>query len=168
MSDLCVGLMSGTSLDGIDAALVRIDEEKSVHLEAFQTIEYSNDLRIRLLEAMGVTDRLHVVELDVELGELFAGAVSSLLEQSSTSIEDLSFVASHGQTIWHSPGKESLQIGSASVLAGRLGVPVVSDFRTADIEAGGQGAPLVPMRGSSTGFLPSPLIPGITSWFPIV
>jgi anhydro-N-acetylmuramic acid kinase len=83
--------------------------------------------------------------LHVALGERFAGAVLSLLAASKTKPRDLSFVASHGQTIWHEPGRATLQLGDAAVLAERIGVRVVSDFRARDVAAGGQGAPLVPL-----------------------
>src|SRR5947207_14181878 len=86
-----------------------------------------------------------VAFLHVALGERFAGAVLSLLAQARVTPRDLSFVASHGQTIWHEPGRATLQLGDAAVMAERLGVRVVSDFRSRDVAAGGQGARLVPL-----------------------
>ena len=75
----------------------------------------------------------------------FAGAVLQLLATTKVSPKELGFVASHGQTIWHEPGRATFQLGDAAVIAERLGVPVVSDFRARDVAAGGQGAPLVPL-----------------------
>src|SRR2546430_13898723 len=86
-----------------------------------------------------------VAFLHVALGERFAAAVLALLATSKTSPKDLSFIASHGQTIWHEPGRATFQLGDAAVLAERVGVRVVSDFRARDVAAGGQGAPLVPL-----------------------
>ncbi|PYP12876.1 MAG: anhydro-N-acetylmuramic acid kinase, partial [Gemmatimonadetes bacterium] len=77
--------------------------------------------------------------------ERFAGAVLALLAQARVSPRDLGFVASHGQTIWHEPGRATFQLGDAAVIAERVGVQVVSDFRARDVAAGGQGAPLVPL-----------------------
>src|SRR5437764_565097 len=81
--------------------------------------------------------------LHVALGERFAGAILQLLAGSGTAPSDVSFVASHGQTIWHEPGRATLQLGDPAVIAERVGVRVVSDFRSRDVAAGGQGAPLV-------------------------
>src|SRR5207302_16730 len=83
--------------------------------------------------------------LHVALGERFAGAILQLLAGSGTAPSDVSFVASHGQTIWHEPGRATLQLGDPAVIAERVGVRVVSDFRSRDVAAGGQGAPLVPL-----------------------
>jgi anhydro-N-acetylmuramic acid kinase len=83
--------------------------------------------------------------LHVALGERFAGAVLALLAQAKVAPKELSFVASHGQTIWHEPGRATFQLGDAAVIAERVGVQVVSDFRARDVAAGGQGAPLVPL-----------------------
>src|SRR5438552_3684911 len=83
--------------------------------------------------------------LHVALGERFAGAVLQLLAQAKVAPRDVSFIASHGQTIWHEPGRATLQLGDPAVIAERVGVRVVSDFRSRDVAAGGQGAPLVPL-----------------------
>src|SRR5207249_4549163 len=83
--------------------------------------------------------------LNVALGERFAGAVLQLLAQAKVAPGELSFIASHGQTIWHEPGRATLQLGDPAVIAERVGVRVVSDFRSRDVAAGGQGAPLVPL-----------------------
>src|SRR2546425_817579 len=145
MSDaLAVGVMSGTSLDGISTALVRL-QDSGVALVAFRQEPYSSAERGAIIDAIARGTAKDLAVLHVALGERIAGAVLALLAQARVSPKDLSFVASHGQTIWHEPGRATLQLGDAAVLAERLGVRVVSDFRARDVAAGGQGAPLVPL-----------------------
>src|SRR6267378_1212196 len=141
---LAVGVMSGTSLDGISAALVRLDDT-AVELVAFRQEPYSAAERGSIIDTMARGTPKDVAFLHVALGERFAGAVLALLAQARVAPKDLSFIASHGQTIWHEPGRATFQLGDASVLAERVGVRVVSDFRARDVAAGGQGAPLVPL-----------------------
>jgi len=143
---LAVGLMSGTSLDGVSTALVRLTADPpGATLVAFRQEPYSAVERGSIIDAMARGTPKELAFLHVALGERFAGAVLSLLAASKTKPSDLSFVASHGQTIWHEPGRATLQLGDAAVLAERIGVRVVSDFRARDVAAGGQGAPLVPL-----------------------
>jgi anhydro-N-acetylmuramic acid kinase len=138
--------MSGTSLDGVSTALVRITPDPlDAKLVAFRQEPYSAAERGQIIDAIARGGAKELAVLHVALAERFAGAVLQLLAQAKTSPRDLSFVASHGQTIWHDPGRATLQIGDAAVLAERLGVRVVSDFRARDVAAGGQGAPLVPL-----------------------
>ena len=137
--------MSGTSLDGVDAALVRIHGERSVELCGFTSQSYVPSDRRLIREAIADGGARELAALDVLLAERFADAARALCERASVDMDTVEVVGSHGQTIWHTPGTTSLQIGNASVLAQRLGARVVSDFRSADIAAGGQGAPLVPM-----------------------
>jgi anhydro-N-acetylmuramic acid kinase len=145
MSDtLAVGVMSGTSLDGISTALVRL-KDGTAELVAFRQEPYSVAERGAMIDAMARGTPKDVAFLHVALGERFAGAVLALLAQARVSPRDLAFVASHGQTLWHEPGRATFQLGDASVLAERVGVRVVSDFRARDVAAGGQGAPLVPL-----------------------
>ncbi|NMB02842.1 MAG: anhydro-N-acetylmuramic acid kinase [Firmicutes bacterium] len=144
--ELAVGLMSGTSIDGIDAALVRIYEDNSFELIDFFTQPFTSEQREYIL---GLCDprTANVEEIcwaNMELGELFAQAVISLAERSGTELAQIDFVGSHGQTIYHIPGHSTLQIGEPSVIANRTGIVTVGDFRPADIALGGQGAPLVP------------------------
>src|SRR5213078_332982 len=141
---LAVGVMSGTSLDGISTALVRIGDGKA-ELVAFRQEPYSAAERDAIIDAIARGTPKDVAFLHVALGERFAGAVLALLAQARVSPRDLAFVASHGQTIWHEPGRATFQLGDAAVLAERVGVRVVSDFRARDVAAGGQGAPLVPL-----------------------
>jgi anhydro-N-acetylmuramic acid kinase len=140
---LVVGLMSGTSVDAIDAALVRIsgsERETRAELVRFDETPWPAELRSRLLQIShgeGCTE--DVSELHFELAEHFARAARAVC---GTTTPDA--VASHGQTVSHIGGVATLQLGSPAVLAARLQTLVVSDFRSADIALGGQGAPLVP------------------------
>jgi anhydro-N-acetylmuramic acid kinase len=137
--------MSGTSLDGVDVALVEIRGERDVTLRGFRTRPYTAEERDRILDAIANGTARELAQLHRNLGEWFAEAAESLLGASGASPADLSFIASHGQTVWHDGGRASLQLGCPATIAERLGVRVVSDFRARDVAAGGQGAPLVPM-----------------------
>lgn len=146
---LVVGLMSGTSADGIDAALVRVSgsgRATRVKLHAFVIVPFEPLVRRQVLQVSdGDGNAAAVSALNFALGAVFADAAHTLLETAGVAPDDVDLVASHGQTVSHTPlGGATLQIGEAAVIAERLGVPVVSDFRTADVAAGGQGAPLVP------------------------
>jgi anhydro-N-acetylmuramic acid kinase len=137
------GIMSGTSLDGIDVAIVDI-VGKQVRTVAHSTTPYTAAIRQRVLAVSGAAG---ISRLNFELGDLYAKAVLQTCRRNKIPVESLELVGCHGQTIYHEGGgrrANTLQIGEASVIAERLGVPVVSDFRTRDIAAGGQGAPLVP------------------------
>src|SRR6266700_6187414 len=143
---LAVGVMSGTSLDGVSTALVRLTEQPlDAQLVAFRQDPYTTPERGQIIEAIARGGSKDLALLHVALGERFAGAVLQLLAQVKTSPRDITFVASHGQTIWHEPGRATLQLGDPAVIAERVGARVVSDFRSRDVAAGGQGAPLVPL-----------------------
>jgi anhydro-N-acetylmuramic acid kinase len=143
---LAVGVMSGTSLDGVATALVRLcDAPLGAELVAFRQAPYTDAERGQIIETIARGGARDLALLHVALGERFAGAVLELLARARTAPRDLAFVASHGQTVWHEPGRASLQLGDPAVIAERVGVPVVSDFRARDVAAGGQGAPLVPL-----------------------
>src|SRR5438552_7915212 len=140
--------MSGTSLDGVSTALVRLADDPpalDAQLVAFRQDAYTAPERGQIIETIARGSSKDLALLHVALGERFAGAVLQLLAHAKVAPRDLSFVASHGQTIWHEPGRATLQLGDAAVMAERLGVRVVSDFRSRDVAAGGQGAPLVPL-----------------------
>src|SRR5438045_8301850 len=137
--------MSGTSLDGISTALVKLRDGGVAELVAFRQEPYSAAERGAIIDAIARGTPKDVAFLHVALGERFAGAVLALLAQARVAPRDLSFIASHGQTIWHEPGRATLQLGDPAVIAERVGVRVVSDFRSRDVAAGGQGAPLVPL-----------------------
>ncbi len=138
--------MSGTSLDGVSTALVRLsDDPLDAQLVAFRQEPYDPQEREALVETIGRGGAKQLALLHVALGERFAGAVLELLAQAKVSPRDVALVASHGQTVWHEPGRATLQLGDPAVIAERVGVRVVSDFRSRDVAAGGQGAPLVPL-----------------------
>lgn len=144
---LAVGLMSGTSADGIDAALVSVDRiPRTLSLRHYRETPFSAQLRGRILAAAhGNASTRDLCLLDADLGEAFAEAVIGLCGEAGVAVRDVDVIGSHGQTVWHEPGAyATLQLGKAVVIAARTGVPVVSDFRTADMAQGGQGAPLAP------------------------
>lgn len=162
-----IGLNSGTSMDGIDAALFTIsplepgsaDSGSNGHvprlkIEAIDSILHPFDstfaASLQKLVAGGGTTLEQICLLNTALGELFADAAQSLMQRAAERKLDL--IGSHGQTLWHAPARTdfwgvetagTLQMGEPSIIAGRLGVPVVADFRGNDVAAGGQGAPLV-------------------------
>ena len=146
---LVVGLMAGTSADGIDAALVRIHGhglDTGVALVAHRTVPYPDRLRSSVL-ALGTGLVSDLCRLIFTVGEKFAEAALAVLKDAGVDPADVDLVGSHGQTVHHvprTPGDvtSTLQIGEAAVIAERVGVPVVSDFRVRDIAAGGEGAPL--------------------------
>ena len=153
-----VGLMSGTSVDGIDAALVEIggsDQAPEVRLLAFEDRPWPEGVREQIFPLFrpetATVDKIGY--MNFLMGEIYAQAVVSVVEKAGLTLADIDVIASHGQTIWHAPepcDKDgfpvvfTVQIGEGSVIAARTGVPTVSDFRVADLAVGGQGAPLVP------------------------
>lgn len=137
---LAVGLMSGTSADGVTASLVRIGA-RDIRVLRHRTYPYSAALKKRVLGAPGLTVA-ELSRLNVELGEAFAAAAIKISGRARPDV-----IGSHGQTVWHGPNAtppNTLQIAEPSVIAERTGVTVVADFRPRDVAAGGQGAPLVP------------------------
>lgn len=149
---LYVGLMSGTSLDGIDAVLAEVSgKPPRVRAEVvhFLTVPYTSEQRARLRAVMEGGGAADLCRLNFDLGVWFAEATLRLLQEAGVQPRDIAAIGSHGQTVWHEPpGTRSggtLQIGEAAVIAERVGRPVVSDFRARDVAAGGHGAPLVPL-----------------------
>jgi anhydro-N-acetylmuramic acid kinase len=140
-----IGLMSGTSLDGIDAAVVEVVGERDVRLIAFVTRAYSHEEHSEVAAGLEGGGPQALALLHRHLGVWLAEAAGSALEGAGLTPEAVDFVASHGQTVWHEPGRASLQLGCAATIAEQLGIRVVSDFRARDVAAGGQGAPLVPL-----------------------
>lgn len=163
-----IGLNSGTSMDGIDAAVFRIEPigngRVNGTLDSTPALKFTmlgstlypfqNRFRERLMRLVGsgTATLEEVCLLNASLGEIFAEAVQRLLKVSGLSKSDVDLIGSHGQTIWHCPDAKSLwgssasgtlQLGEPSVIALRTGIPVVADFRTGDLAVGGQGAPLV-------------------------
>lgn len=145
---LVAGLMSGTSLDGLDVALLRI-KGSGINTQAtlldFRTFPYENCIRSSILSCCENTACTQTIcELNFTLGEIFAEGVLQICSDNGIPLKELDLVGSHGQTIYHIPGSSTLQIGEAAVIAERTGTVTVADFRVRDVAAGGQGAPLVP------------------------
>ncbi len=152
-----IGLMSGTSADGVDAALVEVgDEEAGVRLIAFTGLPYPPELRREILDiseaGCGAVDR--ICRLHAVLGEWFARAAFNVCREAGTAMSGVDLIGSHGQTVHHLPAacsafgvvtRSTLQIADPCVIAERTGVTTVADFRARDLAAGGQGAPLVPL-----------------------
>jgi anhydro-N-acetylmuramic acid kinase len=148
MADLYIGLMSGTSMDGIDAILVDFSSGQPTIL-ATHDRGYPPHILEQLEAALLLDDLLapDLTQLDKAVGECFASAVEELLHRTGVSPAAVTAIGSHGQTIRHEPNAPtpySLQIGDPRTIAAMSGIDVIADFRRADIEAGGQGAPLVP------------------------
>ena len=149
--ELFIGLMSGTSADAIDAAAVRMQRLKGrlrPQLLAHVHKPFSPALRRRILHAGVAGSVTELCRLNFELGEHFARATLALLAQAKLRPKDITAIGSHGQTVCHLPGgsvPSTLQLAEPAVIAARTGIRVVADFRVADIAAGGQGAPLVPL-----------------------
>lgn len=160
-TSLFIGLMSGTSMDGIDAVLVEITEEdsaiKAVKLLDLASVEYTPELKTLLLELCSArtTDIDALTRAHFGLGEWNARAVLRLLSKTKVDPKEIAAIGMHGQTIWHAPTKlpfpgithpfeigGTLQIGNPQVVSLRTGIPVISDFRAADVALGGEGAPL--------------------------
>jgi anhydro-N-acetylmuramic acid kinase len=138
------GIMSGTSLDGIDVAVVDI-RGRRIETVAFRSTPYPETVRSRILAVSDATTTTGAIaRLHFELGERYARAVIETCRRARLPLDSIELIGCHGQTIYHESGVCTLQIGEASVIAERTGIPVVSDFRPADIAAGGKGAPLVP------------------------
>jgi len=152
-----IGLMSGTSCDGIDACLVKITGNglsTKADIIGFETYPYENEIRESIFDAShiesGTVDK--ICQLNFTLGKLFADAARQIAGKLSIPLSEIDIVGSHGQTIYHVSSlnennrevRSTLQIGEPSIIAQETGVTTVADFRTRDIAAGGEGAPLVP------------------------
>lgn len=139
--------MSGTSADGVDAAIIRTNGEREIHSVGNLTLPYPDDLQCRLVEAarndIGLTA---VMRLEQEITLRHVDAVKQLLNATTTASTDIDLIGFHGHTIRHVPDQSlTWQIGDASLLSEKTGIRVVSDFRRRDMAAGGQGAPLAPL-----------------------
>ena len=143
-----IGLMSGTSLDGIDAALIRTDGDQYVERLAFLTIPYDTVVRDSLRACLGLSSdvdgRVKKAENDMTLAH--AAVVGGLLALAHVPASQIDMIGFHGQTIFHDPANGfTWQVGDGALLAQETGIPVINDFRTNDVKAGGQGAPLIPV-----------------------
>ncbi|WP_217589351.1 anhydro-N-acetylmuramic acid kinase [Lentibacillus saliphilus] len=152
-----VGLMSGTSLDGVDAAIVKITETDTFDMQLihFETVPYDTTLKKIILEQCNPetssVDQLS--SLNMHLGYVFAETALRAIDHAGLKQDDIEFISSHGQTLHHQPVpvplgnvevSSTLQVGDISVIAGLTGITTIGDFRTRDMAVGGQGAPLVP------------------------
>jgi anhydro-N-acetylmuramic acid kinase len=148
---LVVGLISGTSVDGIDAVVAEIGgdaESPTVRQRGFVTVPYPDAVRRRILALSGgeTCTPEELCHLDHAVGDAFGKAALAAIAEAGVSLDAIDLVGSHGQTVFHDPrARETWQIGEPSRIAALLRCPVVSDFRRADLAAGGQGAPLVPL-----------------------
>jgi len=149
MTMLAIGLMSGTSLDGVDAAALVTDGIAVERLGPALTVPYDSGLRERLRAILGgVGERRggEIAEVEREITLFHAVAARQLLAANQRAAAEIAVVGFHGHTILHRPAeRRTWQIGDGALLARTLGIPVVADFRTADVAAGGEGAPLVPV-----------------------
>ena len=150
---LAIGLMSGTSRDGIDAALIETDGEGAVAAVEFHAMAYDDGFRLRLAEACQRAMAMErpgfeplIAAVEVELTEYHVQAVADLLGRSGHIAEDVGVIGFHGHTVAHRPDRGwTWQIGDGAALAGAFDIAVVGDLRSADVAAGGQGAPLLPV-----------------------
>ena len=139
-----IGLMSGTSMDGIDAALIKTDGYRVLEEGPFLTLPYKTAFRKLLEDLIAGKGDLNKVENQLTLEH--AKAVSALIENFNVAISDVDLIGFHGHTISHNPNEQhTLQIGNGRLLASATGVDVVNDLRSSDVKAGGQGAPLAPI-----------------------
>jgi len=144
-----IGVMSGTSLDGIDVTLTSFSESDTFQLVNARTFSFPkalyNQLQGLIVNQTSTLENLG--QIDIALGRLIGSSINTILAEQQLTAKDITAIGSHGQTIFHSPVGEypfSLQIGDASVIAEITGITTIADFRQRDIAAGGQGAPLVP------------------------
>ncbi len=149
---MVIGLISGTSMDGIDTALVRINGsgfDTSIELLDFASYPYENRVRFALQEINNLSAR-ELSDLNFVVGEAFSDATISIIEKAGLTPDEIDLVGSHGQTIYHNPPSNesefssTLQIGEADVIVEKTGITTIADFRTRDMALGGEGAPLVP------------------------
>ncbi len=147
--DIFIGLMSGTSMDGVDAVAVNFVDDKLCLLASLK-LPYPSSIKEDLLKITDVRNRFplkHIAYLDISIGNFFATTVQQLIDESQIASENIVAIGSHGQTISHHIDKKtpySWQIGNPSNIAMKTGITTVANFRSADVASGGQGAPLVP------------------------
>jgi anhydro-N-acetylmuramic acid kinase len=154
-----IGLMSGTSLDGIDAAMLTTDGERVFEHGPAATYPYPEEFRERLRALLGREPDPGWRPVIEELTDRHADAVARLLDSAGVPASAIDVVGFHGQTVWHRPRhRRTLQIGDGARLAAAAGIGVVADFRTADMAAGGEGAPLAPLyHAALAGALQKPI-----------
>ena len=146
-NDFCfvIGIMSGTSLDGIDFVYVKFDKKNYTDFTilASKTVSYSNDWKSKLQNAISFSDE-ELEVLDIDYGTLLGEETNQFIHEFN--IDEIDFIASHGHTVLHQPDKGiTLQVGDGQVISNKTNQKVICDFRTQDVKLGGQGAPLVPI-----------------------
>jgi anhydro-N-acetylmuramic acid kinase len=148
MDELYIGVMSGTSFDGINIALCEI-KDRSFELLDSDEYPFDKELKFDILNAINSKIILKTIgELDTRLGHLYANAINTFILTKKINKKNIKAIGLHGQTIWHEPNSKnpfSMQLGNANVVTALTGVSVVSDFRQKDIALGGQGAPFAPV-----------------------
>jgi anhydro-N-acetylmuramic acid kinase len=157
-----IGLMSGTSLDGVDAALLLTDGEKITRPLGFLSLPYEAHFRAQLRSCFGImagVEDPRVADAERQLTQHHAIAVQTLLKRLRLAPAAIDYLGFHGQTLWHRPQeKRTCQIGDGALLAQLTGIATINDFRSADVAAGGQGAPLVPLyHAARATTMPRPL-----------
>ena len=147
MGELYIGVMSGTSLDGIDVVLCEIDSAKCDLLHSYE-YSFDQELKTEILDMInGTTSLREVGIIDNKLGSLFADSINDFISRYNLESKNIKAIGLHGQTLWHEPLGEytfSMQLGDANLVSARTALTVVSDFRRMDMANGGQGAPLAP------------------------
>lgn len=144
-----IGVMSGTSLDGIDVVIAEFDNSHLPHIQAADTYPFTSELHNQLQQLItdGHCELQQLGQLDIHIGYQYAEHINNLLRQTGLSARDIAAIGCHGQTIFHAPDVDypfSMQIGNGNVIAEHTGITTVTDFRQRDMVLGGQGAPLVP------------------------
>lgn len=148
VKNLYIGVMSGTSLDGIDISLCAIEKGSFKHVSS-KEYPYDSELKKDILKAIsGMITLKEYGEIDYRLGLMYSDAIRKFLKDFSLNTSHITAIGLHGQTLWHEPNSKypfSLQAGNAALVAKQIGIDVVSDFRSGDIALGGEGAPFSPV-----------------------
>lgn len=141
---IAIGLMSGTSQDGIDASMIKTDGKEATEIIAHHSVPYPNDLKLALKAVF--KDPSSIVSVERNITNLHKDAIDQLLSKANYQASDVDIIGFHGQTIYHDPFERlTWQVGDGALLACKTGIPVICDFRRHDIACGGQGAPLAPI-----------------------
>ena len=149
--NIYIGTMSGTSVDGLDIAVLSIEDNNEFKLISFDEFSYKDDFKNRIIKAItSKSNTKEICQLNFEIAEFYAEKINIVLKKLKLNPKDITAIGSHGQTVYHLPRpgegevKSTFQIGDGSVIAQLTGIDTVSDFRPADVGAGVEGAPLVP------------------------
>lgn len=147
MSNLYIGVMSGTSLDGVDVTLCEVDGNSCKLLYSHE-FTFPQELKAEVLNAISTSVTLKTLgSLDHKLGQLFANSVNEFLKTYKINAKDINAIGLHGQTLWHEPQSDtpfSMQLGDANIVAAKTSIKTVADFRRMDMANGGEGAPFAP------------------------